>query len=58
VAPSGTAIVLTGEPQAVNTLEEPREIAPKTEPASGLSASFRRMFPPYSFTIMRIQTVD
>jgi len=54
--PTGTAIVLSGDPRAVNTLAEPRKVAPREEAISGLSASFRHTFPPYSFTILRINS--
>jgi alpha-N-arabinofuranosidase len=53
---SGTATVLSGDPRDVNTLDEPRRIAPREEPMSGLSQSFRHTFKPYSFTILRVKT--
>jgi alpha-N-arabinofuranosidase len=56
VEPTGTALVLAGDPTAVNTLDEPRRIAPKKEPVSGASASFRHTFPPHSFAILRVKT--
>jgi alpha-N-arabinofuranosidase len=55
VEPSGTAIVLSGnDPKAVNTLDQPMNIAPKQETVTGASASFSRTFPPYSFTVLRL----
>ena len=54
VDPSGTATVLTGDPEGVNTLDQPRRIVPKQATVTGASASFRRMFPSYSFTVLRL----
>jgi alpha-N-arabinofuranosidase len=54
VEPKGTATVLTGDPKAVNTLDQPRNIAPKQDAVTDASASFRRTFPPYSFTVLRL----
>jgi alpha-L-arabinofuranosidase len=56
VEPNGTAIVLTGEPDAVNTVSEPRKVAPKEESIEGASTSFRRTFPAHSFSIVRLKT--
>jgi alpha-N-arabinofuranosidase len=55
VEPGGTATVLTaGDPKAVNTIDQPTNIVPKEEPVTDASASFRRTFPPYSFTLLRL----
>lgn len=56
IEPNGTALVLAGEPGWVNSLDEPRKVAPKQEPLTDAATSFRRTFPPYSFTILRIAT--
>jgi alpha-N-arabinofuranosidase len=56
VVPTATAEVLAGDPATVNTLEEPRKIAPKQEPVAGVSTSFRHTFPSHSLTILRLQT--
>jgi alpha-N-arabinofuranosidase len=56
VEPTGTAIVLAGDPSAVNTIDEPRKVAPRQEAVAGMSASFRYTFPPHSFTILRLRT--
>ncbi len=56
VEPTGTALVLDGDPGAVNTLEEPRRVAPKQETVAGTSASFRHTFPPHSLTFLRLKT--
>ena len=55
VEPSGTAIVLTGDAKAVNTLDEPRKVAPKEEKVVGVSTRFRHTFPPHSLTILRLK---
>ena len=49
----GVATVLSGEPTAVNTLEQPKLVAPKTETVS-ISGDFRRTFPAHSLTVLRI----
>ncbi len=54
VDPSGAAFVLAGDPKAVNTLDRPMNIAPTEERVTDASASFRRTFLPYSFTILRL----
>jgi alpha-L-arabinofuranosidase len=54
VDPKGTATVLAGDPKAVNTLDQPTNVAPKQEVVTDASASFRRTFPPYSFTLLRL----
>ena len=56
VEPTATAVVLAGDPTAVNTLDEPRKVAPKQETVAGASASFRHTFPPHSLTILRLKT--
>jgi alpha-N-arabinofuranosidase len=54
VTPDGTAVVLVGEPKAQNTIDEPTKVVPKREILAGASASFRRTFPPHSFTVLRV----
>ena len=54
VEPKGTAIVLAGDPSAVNTVEHPMNIAPKQEAITNASTSFRRTFLPHSFTLLRL----
>ncbi len=56
VEPAGTALVLAGDPKDVNTLDEPRKVAPKQEAVAGVSASFRHSFPAHSLTILRLKT--
>jgi len=54
IEPNGTAIVLTGEPDWVNTVDEPLKVAPRQEPIANAAASFHRTFSPHSFTILRL----
>ena len=54
VESKGTAIVLAGEPSAVNTVEQPMNIAPKREAITNASTSFHKTFLPHSFTLMRL----
>ncbi len=54
VNPAGTAIVLSGDPKAQNTIDEPTKIAPKQESVTDASTSFHRAVPPHSFTLIRL----
>ena len=55
VQPKAVATVLAGDPNAMNSLEKPKNIAPKQETISGVSESFHRSFPSYSLTVLRVQ---
>src|SRR5207248_732630 len=57
VDPAGTATVLSGDPKAVNTVDQPTNVAPKQETVTDASASLRRTFPPHSFTILRLNAI-
>jgi alpha-L-arabinofuranosidase len=50
---NGKAIVLSGEPTAVNSIEKPTNVVPKEEPLLVPAATFTHTFPPYSVTILR-----
>jgi alpha-L-arabinofuranosidase len=54
IGSTGKAIVLSGDPTAQNSIEEPTKIAPKEEALTGLGATFHRTFPAHSFTLIRI----
>jgi alpha-L-arabinofuranosidase len=54
VGPNGTAIVLSGEPTAINTIDQPINVVPKKEAMTNASASFTRTFPPRSLTLLRL----
>jgi alpha-L-arabinofuranosidase len=56
VEPNGNAFVLSGDPKAVNTVDEPTKVVPKQETVTDASASFRRTFPPHSFMMLRLTT--
>jgi len=56
VAPAGTAIVLkSASPQDENTLDQPTRVAPVTEKLEGAAAAFKRTFPPWSVTVLRLK---
>ncbi len=55
IDPKGTAIVLSGDANAVNSVEQPTNIAPKQETFTNASESFHRTFPPHSFTLLRLR---
>jgi hypothetical protein len=38
----------------VNTIEEPKKIAPKEEPVNNASESITRTFPAHSLTVLRV----
>jgi alpha-L-arabinofuranosidase len=50
---NGKVIVITGDPQAVNTIEKPVNVAPKEELLTNAAASFTRTFAPHSVTLLR-----
>jgi alpha-N-arabinofuranosidase len=53
----GLAIILKADdPHDTNTISEPAKIAPVTEEAEGLGTQFTRSFPPYSITVLEIET--
>ena len=57
VAAKGTAIVLKAKkPSDTNSIKEPKKIVPVTGKARGLGTDFTRTFPPYSITVLELQT--
>lgn len=56
VDPNGTAIVLAGAPGDVNSVEEPRKVAPRRETITNAGTSFHRTFAPHSLTILRLKS--
>jgi alpha-L-arabinofuranosidase len=56
VEPNGTAILLTGEPDAQNSVDEPRKVAPRQETVANAAPSFHRTFPPHSLTVLGLKT--
>ena len=55
IEPTGTAIVLAGDPSWVNTADEPLRVAPQQEAIANAGASFHRSFSPHSLTILRLK---
>ncbi|MBS1726350.1 MAG: carbohydrate binding domain-containing protein [Armatimonadetes bacterium] len=54
---SGTQIQLAGtDPKDMNSIADPKKIAPVTTTVSGLGSRFTRTFPPYSITVLKIET--
>ncbi len=52
----GTATVLSGnDPNAENSLDEPRKIAPQSENVTVAAPTFTRIFPPHSVTVLRLK---
>ena len=57
VASKGVATVLKAkQPTDTNSLEEPKKIVPVIEKAKRLGTDFTRTFPPYSITVLELQT--
>lgn len=51
--PTGKAVTLTGDsPDAENSFEQPRRIAPVEKTLQGVASSFRYTFPRYSVTVL------
>ncbi len=55
ISASGNAVVLSGDPKDINTVDEPMKISPKQEAFSDAASSFRRVFPAHSLTLLRVK---
>ena len=55
VSKTATAIVIAGDPAAMNSLAEPEKVAPKTLAVSGVSGKFVYTFPAHSVTVLRVK---
>jgi len=56
IAEKGKSISMKAEkPDETNSIKEPAKIAPVTENALQLGASFTRVFPPYSITVLELK---
>jgi alpha-N-arabinofuranosidase len=56
IAGSGKAVSMSaGNPEEVNSISEPTNIAPVAAKVDGLGATFTRVFPPYSITVLEIE---
>jgi alpha-N-arabinofuranosidase len=56
IANEGTTTVLKADNRdATNSLDQPKNVVPVTEPVTGLGTSFIRTFPPCSITVLELQ---
>jgi alpha-N-arabinofuranosidase len=57
VSPDATVVTIKSDkPDDTNTINEPQKIIPVTTTMKGLRKNFQQIFPPYSVTVMQIQT--
>ena len=57
VSPEATVVtVKSDEPTDTNTIDDPQKIVPVISTVKGVKKNFRESFPPYSVTVMQIQT--
>ncbi len=57
IQPQGKAIVVAGDSQdEINPIGEPKKITPVESTFDGVAKDFTHAFPPYSMTVLRIQT--
>jgi alpha-L-arabinofuranosidase len=54
IDPTATLTVLTGDPDARNTLAHPDAVVPASRKVSGVGMSSRFVFPPSSVTVLRV----
>jgi alpha-L-arabinofuranosidase len=54
VAETGREILLRGDPEEVNSIQEPNKIAPVSKSINVSGTNFRHTFSPYSLTILRL----
>jgi alpha-N-arabinofuranosidase len=50
----GRQLVLTGEPDAENSLESPKRVAPAEQTLDGVALPFAHELPPHSLTVLRL----
>ena len=55
VKATGKATVLAGQPKDVNSIAEPKKVAPKEEAITDGGATMKRTFAPYSLTVLRLK---
>jgi alpha-N-arabinofuranosidase len=55
VGPSGSEVVLQGNPQDTNTIEGPEKIVPKESVLLGLTRNFEHVFPAHSVSVIEVQ---
>ncbi|HVV02188.1 MAG TPA: alpha-L-arabinofuranosidase C-terminal domain-containing protein, partial [Verrucomicrobiae bacterium] len=51
----GTAIVLSGDPDEINSLAAPRKISPTVRKLTAISSAFRWTMPPTSVVVLRLR---
>lgn len=56
VAPEAAATELAADPRATNSIDAPETVTPVTRRVSGVRPTFSHTFPPYSITVLRVQT--
>jgi alpha-N-arabinofuranosidase len=57
IAADGESVVMKADSLTdTNSIAEPKKIIPVTTPENGFSASFTRTLPPYSITILKLQS--
>jgi len=57
IAADGEAVVMkANSPNDTNTITDPTHVAPVTEKVTGLGTDFTREFPPYSITILELNS--
>ena len=57
VSPEATMVVIKSDkPDDTNTITDPKKIVPVTTTVKKLGKSFQQSFPPYSVTVLQIQT--
>ncbi|MGP8235735.1 MAG: alpha-L-arabinofuranosidase C-terminal domain-containing protein [Limisphaerales bacterium] len=54
VAGTATCQEMSGDPSDVNTIEEPRKVAPKTTQLSGIGATFTHELPAHSVSVIKL----
>jgi hypothetical protein len=55
-ASGGTATILTGNPDAMNSLSHPNAVAPSTQRLGAVGSSFTYRFPANSVTVLNLTT--
>ena len=57
LSPRGTKTVLAGDPEDVNTPQQPKRISPVESELSDVSPNFTCGFAPHSFTVLRLKAL-
>jgi alpha-N-arabinofuranosidase len=56
VRSTGTLVVLSGDPKAMNSIAEPKNVVPVTTQLDGLGPSFHLVFAPHSVTVLQLSS--